>query len=192
MKNSIVDLNSKYKRKDSLIRLKLLEYIPILVISNLSTLLILTVDGIVVGNFVGSEALAAIQIFSPVTILLGAFTAIISNGTAQRLSEGIVKNDFENLKFIKAAIKRVITLSIIVVGIIQIPIVFLILKSYNLEPTIYEMTRNYAIGVMIATPFSIISAVSVCQLQIAGKVKILMIFAIMEGVFNLILDLILY
>ena len=42
-----------------------------------------------------------------------AFTAIISNGTAQRLSEGRVKNDFENLKFIKAAIKRVITLSII-------------------------------------------------------------------------------
>ena len=63
MKNSIVDLNSKYKRKDSLIRLKLLEYIPILVISNLSTLLILTVDGIVVGNFVGSEALAEYKYF---------------------------------------------------------------------------------------------------------------------------------
>lgn len=184
-----IDIEKKYKRKNSLIRLKLIDYIPILVISNISTLLILTVDGIVVGNYVGAEALAAVQIFYPVTVLLGVFSAIISNGTAQCLSAGIVKHDYENLKYIKAAILKVIFISVIFVAIIQIPIVFAILKSYNLEPELYNMTKEYAIGIMISMPFGLISAVSVCQLQIAGKMKTLMILAIIEGVLNLGLDL---
>lgn len=53
MNNKRNEIENKYKRKNSLIRFKLLEYIPILVISNLSTLLILSVDSIVVGNYVG-------------------------------------------------------------------------------------------------------------------------------------------
>lgn len=189
MNNKRNEIENKYKRKNSLIRFKLLEYIPILVISNLSTLLILSVDSIVVGNYVGSEALAAIQIFYPANVLLGVFSAIISNGTAQSLSEGLVKHDFENLKYIKAAIRKVVFIAFFVVAIIQIPIVLIILKSYHLDPSLYEMTRNYAIGIMIAMPFSIISAVSVCQLQMVGRVKTLMWFAIIEGTLNLILDL---
>ena len=98
------EIEKKYKLNDNLIRIKLLQYIPVLVISQLSTMLILSVDGIIVSNYVGQEALAAVQIFHPVTAFLGVFTAIISNGTAHCLSARIVKNDFENLKYVKAAI----------------------------------------------------------------------------------------
>lgn len=187
--NKEIDIEKKYKRKNSLIRLKLLEYIPILVVSNISIFLILTVDSIVLGNYVGSDALAAVQIFYPVNVLLGVFAAIISNGTANCLSEGIVKHDFENLKYIKAAIRKVVAVSALLTSIAQIPIVFAILKSYNLEPAIYEMTKNYAIGIMISMPFSLVSAVSVCQLQMVGKMKLLMIFSVIEGVLHLVLDI---
>lgn len=187
--NNKTDIEKKYKRENSLIRFKLLEYIPTLIISNISTFLILTVDGIVVGNYVGADALAAIQIFYPIVVLLGVFSAIISYGTANTLSEGVVKHDFENLKHIKAAIGIVVRVSALLVGIIQIPIVFAILKSYNLDPALYAMTKNYAIGIMISMPFSFMASVGVCQLQMAGKMTILMIFSAIEGALHLILDI---
>jgi Na+-driven multidrug efflux pump len=105
------------------------------------------------------------------------------------LSQGLVKNDYDGIRNLKALVRKVVIISAILEGIIQIPIVLAILKSYNLTPDIYKMTLEYAIGIMLSMPFSLISAVSVCQLQMAGKMKVLMIFSIIEGVLNIILDL---
>lgn len=57
--------------------------------------------------------------------------------------------------------------------IIQIPIVWILLKAYRLPDAIYEMTWKYAIGIMIATPMGMISTIGANMLQIAGKMKIL-------------------
>lgn len=183
------DLGQKFKRNKSLIRIKMLEYVPTLFLSNLSTLLIITADGLVVGNFLGSDALASVNIFSPVTILIGVISAIVSNGTATCLSTYIVKNDVEALSFKKSAIKAAVIITAILVVVLEVPIVELIVSSYNLEPNMHAMTMQYATGVMIAMPFSLISAVGVCQLQIIGKMKILVIFAMIEGAINLALDI---
>ena len=55
------DITTKYRRKNSLIRMKYLEYVPVLFITNLSSLLLITLDGIFVGNYIGSVALAAVD-----------------------------------------------------------------------------------------------------------------------------------
>ena len=183
------DLGQKFKRNKSLIRIKMLEYVPTLFLSNLSTLLILTADGLVVGNFLGSDALASVNIFYPVTVLMGVISAIVSNGTATCLSTYIVKNDVEALSFKKSAIKAAVIITAILVVVLEVPIVELIVSSYNLEPNMHAMIMQYATGVMIAMPFSLISAVGVCQLQIIGKMKILVIFAMIEGAINLALDI---
>lgn len=183
------DANQKFKRNKNLIRMKMLEYIPALVLSNLSTLLILTVDGLVVGNLLGADALASVNIFYPVTVLMGVISAIVSNGTAICLSTYIVKNDLESLVYKKRAIKYTILIALLVIILIQFPIVEIIINSYHLEPEIHKMTMQYAVGMMIAMPFSLISAVGLCQLQIIGRMKILIFFAALEGVINLLVDL---
>lgn len=183
------DEGQKYKRTKSLIRMKMLEYVPTLFLSNLSTLLILTADGLVVGNFLGSDALASVNIFSPITILMGVISAIVSNGTATCLSTYIVKNDVEALSYKKSAIKLAVLITAILIIVLEVPIVELIVSSYNLEPNMHAMTMQYATGIMIAMPFSLISSVGVCQLQIIGKMKVLVIFAVIEGAINLALDI---
>lgn len=183
------DPGQKFKRNKSLIRMKMLEYVPILILSNLSTLFILTADGIVVGNFLGSDALASVNIFYPVTVLMGVIAAIVSNGTATCLSTYIVKNDVEALSYKKSAIKFAVLITVILVVVLEVPIVELIIASYHLEPTLHDMTMQYSIGMMIAMPFSLISSVGLCQLQIVGKMKILVILAMIEGVVNLLLDI---
>ena len=183
------DINQKFKRNKNLIRIKMLEYIPTLILSNLSTLLILSVDGLVVGNFIGADALASINIFYPVTVLMGVISAIVSNGTATCLSTYIVKNDLESLAYKKRAIKYALLIALLVVIIVQFPIIEIIIHSYHLEPKIHDMTMQYATGMMIAMPFSLISAVGLCQLQIIGRMKILLFFSILEGIINLLVDL---
>lgn len=183
------DLGQKFKRNKSLIRIKMLEYVPTLILSNLSTLLILTADGLVVGNFLGSDALASVNIFYPVIVLMGVISAIVSNGTATCLSTYIVKNDVEALSEKKSAIKFAVLITAILVVVLEVPIVELIIASYNLEPTLHDMTMQYSVGIMIAMPFSLISSVGLCQLQIVGKMKILVIFAMIEGIINVVLDI---
>ena len=65
------DLEKRFSRDGSLTRKKLFEYIPAMVITNLSTLLLISVDGLVLGNFVGSDALSAVNIFYPATMYIG-------------------------------------------------------------------------------------------------------------------------
>ena len=119
----------KFKRNKSLIRIKMLEYVPTLFLSNLSTLLILTADGLVVGNFLGSDALASVNIFYPVTVLMGVISAIVSNGTATCLSTYMVKNDIEALSYKKSAIKFAVLITAILVVVLEVPIVELIIAS---------------------------------------------------------------
>ena len=167
----------------------MLEYVPTLILSNISTLLILTADGLVVGNFLGSDALASVNIFYPVTVLMGVISAIVSNGTATCLSTYMVKNDVEALSYKKSAIKFAVLITAILIIVLEVPIVELIIASYHLEPTLHDMTMQYSVGIMIAMPFSLISSVGLYQLQIVGKMKILVIFAMIEGIINIVLDI---
>ncbi|MBQ1791330.1 MAG: hypothetical protein II008_14220 [Oscillospiraceae bacterium] len=60
----------RFRRNDSLVHRKLLSYLPFMITTNLATLLLSTVDGVVVGNLVGSEALSAVSIFMPITFVI--------------------------------------------------------------------------------------------------------------------------
>ena len=177
-------------RTGGLTRKKLIEYIPAMLITNLSTLLLISVDGLVVGNLVGGKALSAVNIFSPATLLIGVISVLIASGIGICLSTGIGANDPQKLLRTKSAMKKMMAIAAIFVAVAQIPAVYLIISSYQLSPEMEAMTRQYAIGIMISSPFGLISTVGVHQLQIVGKMKALMWLAIMEGIANLVLDVV--
>ena len=179
----------EFKSTNSLIVKKLIEYIPAALITNLSSLLILSIDGIVVGNFVGPKALSSVNIFFPATLLISFVSTILSVGIATALSLYIGQHDYEKLLHIKSATKFLLVIAFIFVSVIQIPIVNFIISSYNLDSELVDMTYKYAIGVMILNPFAIISTVGVYQLQIIGKMKVIMYLSIVESVLNVTFDL---
>ena len=51
----------KYRRRGGLIMRKLAEYVPVMILTNISLFLINTVDQVVAGNYIGKEALSSIQ-----------------------------------------------------------------------------------------------------------------------------------
>ncbi len=182
-------IQNRFKINGGLSARKIREYLPAMIITNMSTLLLVSVDGMVVGNLIGSGALSSVNIFSPVITFVGALTSLVALGIATCLSTSIGKNDHDGIRYAKASAKAVMIIAALFVAVVQIPLVYAFINSYNLSDELKTMTWQYAIGIMIAHPFGVISTVGVYQLQIVGKMKALAKLAVMEGAVNLVLDL---
>ena len=181
------EIKSRFKRTDSLIRMKYLEYVPVLFITNLSTLLLVSVDGIVVGNFIGDMALEAVNLFVPIEVLFSAYIAIIAHGIADCFADAMVgDNPIERLYNGKAT-KFVIIISVIFLIIIQVPITHFIIHSYNLKLASKDLAITYALVMLVSMPFQLINSIGACQLEEIGAMKVLMHVSIIEGVTNLVL-----
>lgn len=185
------ELLSRFGRDSSLILRKLKEYIPPMIVTNLSTLLLISVDGLVVGNLVGSDALASVNIFYPITLFIGIVSVLAASGSATAVSNSIGSIDFDKTARMKRATILLMALSAIFVAIVQIPVVSWLINSYrgDVSSQTVAMMKQYGIGIMISIPFGLVSTVGVYQLQIAGKMKVLMKLAAMEGIVNLLMDL---
>lgn len=169
--------------------LKLRTYIPSMLMTNISNLLLISVDGLVVGNFAGKDALASVNIFGPVTMMIGAMTVLAACGIGTSLSTAMGTNRQNEIDRVRSTSLRLMIAVAIIASVIQIPFVTLIINSYRLSSEMSAMVWQYAIGLMICTPLGIVSTVGVYQLQIAGRMKALMWLAIAEGGANLIFDL---
>ena len=179
----------RFSRNGGMIQRKLIEYIPVMILTNLVLLLISTVNGLIAGNFLGENAFSSINIFYPVSVLLAAFSAVTAVGIATSISTAMGRNNLSELARIKGASLYTMLGMAAFMGIVQIPIVFLIIRSYHLPPEIHALTWQYAIGIMLCQPFSLVSTVGTYQLQVSGKMKILMMLTIAEGLSNLAFDL---
>ena len=179
----------KFRRNGGLIRRKLIEYIPVMILTNLLLLLISTVNGLIAGNFLGEDAFSSINIFYPVSVLLAAFGAVTAVGIATSISTAMGRNNLAELARVKGASLYTMLGMAVFMGIVQIPIVSLIISSYHLPPEMHSLTWQYAIGIMLCQPFSLISTVGTYQLQVSGKMKVLMMLTIAESLSNLAFDL---
>ena len=181
--------DNEFKFDGDLTKRKLKQYFPAMLMTNLSTLLLITVDGLVVGNFCGSNALSSVNIFQPATVAIGIISMVISAGASARLSQGMGQIDIKGLYKTRSTLRVVMILTAIFISLAQIPLVYLIISSYHLSPDMNSLVWSYAIGIMISSPFGLISTIGVLQLQIIGKMKVLMGLAALEGAVNLLLDL---
>ena len=180
---------NEFTRSGDLTGRKLREYIPAMVMTNLSMLLLISVDGLVAGNLVGSDALSSINIFFPVAVLTGVISTLASSGIATAISTAMGKNNVEEIDRIKGASLRTMIGMAVIMALVQVPVVWLVIGSYGLSEEMYAMTWQYAIGIMLCSPLSLVSTVGTFQLQIAGKMKALMWLSVAEGVANLAFDL---
>jgi len=184
-----INIEEKFFRKGTLTRSKLLEYIPVMILTNMSVFILSTVDGLVAGNLVSADALGSISIFGPVLILLSVISVLVSAGSATSLSTCMGKNDVEQIGRTKSAIMLVMILAVVATAVVEYPMMHMIVDSYDLTAGTRKMVWEYAIGLMIAMPIGVITSVGSYQLQILGRMKILMVLSLTEAVLNVIMDL---
>ena len=144
---------------------------------------------LVAGNLISSQALASINIFYPAMIAVTVISSVVDSGSATSLSTSMGTNDIERIRRTKSAVKRVMIVAALFVAVAQIPIIYVVISSYGLTPEMEKMCWEYAAGVMIALPLGLISSVGSYQLQIIGRMRVLMVLSIVESLSNLALDL---
>ena len=172
-----------------LIDLKIRQFLPYMLLSQVSTMIIVFCDSLVVGNYVGKDALAAINTAYPMTFIMGIFTLILTSGVPSRLVYQLGRSDARDTAICISAARRLIIIIAVALTVLQLPFPWIIAGSVSLTPTIYDMAITYMCLLMITAPFGLVSSCGVSILNSYGKVSNITWLTIGEGTLNLLLDL---
>ena len=91
-------------------------------------------------------ALSSVNIFAPCHILIGAVSVMAASGTATALSTCLGRNDMEKLPYLKKAAHWLTALFAVMVAVLQIPVVYLMIRSYHLSPELEKLTKKLCVS----------------------------------------------
>ena len=172
-----------------LIDMKIRQFLPYMLLSQVSAMIIVFCDSLVVGNYVGSDGLAAINASYPLSIIMSIFSFIPMTGVISRLIYQLGRSDARDTVICISAGKRLIAILAVALTFFQLPFPWIIAGSVSLTPAIHDMAITYMCMLMITAPFGLVSACGVNILSAYGKMSNITWLTIGEGTLNLLLDL---
>jgi putative MATE family efflux protein len=146
------------------------------------------VDGMFVANYVGSDALAAINIIMPISGLILGISLMLATGSSAIVAIllGAGKLDEANEKFtLICIIAFVVGLAFAIVGFIFIDNVIVLLGA---TPRLFEYCRVYGQIMIFSAPFAFLGIIYEYYIRIDGRPGFTLFLYIAGGVTNLILD----
>jgi putative MATE family efflux protein len=149
------------------------------------------VDTIFVGNWIGSIAIAAINVVLPVSFFIAALGMAIGIGGSSIISRALGANDKE--KALKSfgnqlSLTLLLTIVLVVFGLLFVED---IIPKFGGKGAIYEPAKIYYTIVLYGVPFLALCMMGNNVIRAEGKPKFAMIAMIIPSVGNLILDYIL-
>ncbi|MCH8533972.1 MAG: MATE family efflux transporter [Flavobacteriaceae bacterium] len=149
------------------------------------------VDTIFVGNWIGPNAIAAINVVLPVSFFIAALGMAIGIGGASIISRALGSSNSEKaLKTFgnQISITLVVTLSMITLGLIFID---QLIPAFGGKGEIYQPAKIYYRIVLYGVPILGLAMMGNAVIRAEGKPKFAMIAMIVPSVGNLALDVIL-
>ena len=183
-------LNSAALGKDPIWRLLIKQALPasigILVMS-----LNILVDTIFVGNWIGSIAIAAINVVLPVSFFIAALGMAIGIGGSSIISRALGAGD--NDKALKTFGNQISLTLILSVALVLVGLTFIdsIIPAFGGKGDIFDPAKIYYTVVLYGVPFLALCMMGNNVIRAEGKPKFAMIAMIIPSIANLILDYIL-
>jgi len=149
------------------------------------------VDTIFVGNWIGSVAIAAINIVLPVSFFIAAIGMAIGIGGSSVISRALGANNKEKALF---AFGNQITLTLLIsstLAIFGLLYVDFMVDKFGGKGAIFDPAKIYYIIVLYGVPILALAMMGNNVIRAEGKPKFAMIAMIIPSVGNLILDYIL-
>ncbi len=183
-------INSAALGKDPIWRLLIKQALPasigILVMS-----LNVLVDSIFVGNWIGSIAIAAINVVLPVSFFIAALGVAIGIGGSSMISRALGSgNKNKALKTFGNQITLTLILSVFLV-LIGLTFVDSIIPAFGGKGDIFDPAKVYYVVVLYGVPFLALCMMGNNVIRAEGNPKFAMIAMIIPSVTNLFLDYIL-
>ena len=165
--------------------------IPYQILGSLSTVVLLLVDGLVVGNYLGADALSSVNLLGPFSTFMGTFCGVVGSGIAIALSQAMVSTERDAVRKIYKAAFYLTIATVIFLTAVEIPAAGIIINSYGLDTECLRLVWSYSYGVMVALVISSISTIGTFILASIGEAKKLATLTIIETVVNLFFDILL-
>lgn len=146
------------------------------------------VDSIFVGNWIGSIAIAAINVVLPVSFFIGALGMSVGIGGSSIISRALGANSKEkSLKTFgnQIALTLLITISMVILGLVYVDS---IIPAFGGKGSIFEPAKIYYTIVIYGVPFLALCMMGNTVIRAEGKPKFAMIAMIIPSVGNLIMD----
>ncbi|SHI34383.1 putative efflux protein, MATE family [Arenibacter nanhaiticus] len=146
------------------------------------------VDSIFVGNWIGSIAIAAINVVLPVSFFIGALGMAIGVGGASIISRALGANNTN--KALKTFGNQ-ITLTLLVTTImVALGLYFVdsLIPAFGGKGAIFEPAKIYYVIVLFGVPFLALCMMGNTVIRAEGKPKFAMIAMIIPSVGNLVMD----
>ena len=180
--------NTKNMTRGNIYKLIILFAIPIF-FSNLFQQLYNSIDSLIVGKFIGKEALAAVASSGNLIFLFTSFFIGTSMGAGVVISKYFGEKDYDNLnKAVHTTVAFGIICSIIltILGVVLSPIILRWMgTAENVLPNSIIYFRNYFIGVSGVIMYNIFNGI----LQALGNSKKPLMYLIISSCTNVVLDL---
>jgi len=148
------------------------------------------VDGILVGNRIGSDALAAINLSLPLFLFMCVIGSFFASGTAINASNEIGKNNIEEaVKLFETCVILLFVLSIVFTALglaLQTPLVNFLCAEESVRP----LVREYVVITLIGTLPKIMIYIPLWYLRLDGKNISVMVMMGVLSIGNVILDII--
>ena len=161
------------------------------IFSALTVTLCLLIDSIMVGRFLGVEALSAYQLANPVLLVVAAVASMLSSGIQLACGRSLGKGSreetdagYSSAVILGLGIALVLTLGVV---IFRGPLATAI--GAGTEGTLYDDTKNYLAGFVIGAPGTMGAMILVPFLQIAGQSGLLIAAVLVMTFVDVALDL---
>ena len=177
-------------RISALVNQKFKDYFFPTILMSASASLSLIVDSVIVGNILGSNELAAINLIMPLSLCFTAICALFGIGSSTAISVFKGKMDQKNTN-------RCLSLSVIAWGFISIitiligffasyPISVFLSGSSGLDSIVYDYLKVYLIG----SPFTYATLIFPHIIKIDGMPRLSSVSLIVSNSTNLVMDII--
>ena len=161
------------------------------VISAMAVMLCLLIDSIMIGRFLGVDAMAAYTLANPVLLVFAGFGSLMSTGIQVVCSQAMGKGD-------EKTINNCFSLSIVVMAIFSFlglalvliftdPLCLLLGAKKGTE--VFRLTKDYLQGFILGAPLFIGAQVLIPYLQMAGKRVVLVVAVIAMTLTDIAFDL---
>lgn len=176
------------KRTPATINRKYSEYFLPTVLTAMATNIAMIVDSVIAGNIVGKEALAAINLLSPIAQFYFALTIMFGLGASTVISIAKGKNDSKKANQVYTVSTIIVVLLSILLVVVQLPFADGICSLLTKDSTLHSLLYQYYIPFIFGTPLNLLLLCSVYFIRTDGRPNFASNIIIIANVINLIMD----
>lgn len=176
-------------KNDYIVRKTYYSFVLVSILSSLAATAGILIDNILVGRYLGSEALGAMGIVGPVSLVFSAIGNICSGGGGARAAQALGRGERDRFRLIfttSMLFVLIIGTILMVLGMLYAPAIAILLGA---KDALVVPATDYLRGFFLGTIPTILLSAMMCFVRIDGSPKLPLICISVMSAANIALDL---